>query len=127
MKRSALVVAVLALLAALVPGTAATSTEHLSVTFLSVGQSDAVLYEGPCGERGLIDAGAGDDDYVLAELDRRGSRVLEWMSVSHCDADHVGDIADIGRASGVSVGAVYDRGGVATPRTRIPTGITTTG
>lgn len=93
MKRSVLV-GVMALLMALVPATTATSEAQLSVKFLSVGQSDAVLYEGPCGELGLIDAGAGDDDYVLAELDRRGSRALEWMSVSHYDADHVGDVAD---------------------------------
>ncbi|MBW3613694.1 MAG: MBL fold metallo-hydrolase [Actinobacteria bacterium] len=68
-------------------------------------------HEGPCGERGLVDAGDGSREEILAYLDRAGSRSLRWVSPSHYDADHLGDVVDVATAPGASVGAVYDRGG----------------
>ena len=90
---------------------AAAAAGQLKVTFLAVGQGDAALYEGPCGERGLVDAGQGSVNEVLAALDAAGSRRLQWIAPSHYDADHLGDVVDLAGASGVSVGAVHDRGG----------------
>ena len=60
---------------------------------------------------GLIDADQYRSAEVLATMDALGTRHLKWISVSNYDADHVGAIVDVATASGVSVGAVYDRGG----------------
>lgn len=74
-------------------------------------QGDSALYEGPCGEVGLIDANRFRDQEVLDALDAIGTRSLTWISVSHYDSDHLGAILDVATATGVTVGAVYDRGG----------------
>lgn len=80
---------------------------------LNVGQGDATVFEGPCGERAVLDVNRFKDDDVLAFLDSEfGSRDLAWMVVTHYDADHLGGVEDVGRASGVST--VYDRGGSRT-------------
>lgn len=84
---------------------------ELAVSFVAFGHGDAAVYEGPCGDRGLLDAGAGSADEVLAVLDAVGGRSLAWAAVSHYDANHVGDVAAVATAPGASVGAVYDRGG----------------
>lgn len=105
------VLPVLVVLVGLPAGPAAAS-ERFEVVFLSVGQGDAALYRGPCGEVGLIDANRGAVDEVLAQLDAWGPRsALKWGNVSHYDADHLGDVEDVGRADGVDLEAVYDRGG----------------
>lgn len=96
-----LVVAVLVVPGAVAPASAADG--ELEVTFLDVGQGDAALYRGPCGEVGLVDAGDGARDAVLGALDARGSRALQWISPSHYDADHLGDVVDVGSAAGASV------------------------
>jgi glyoxylase-like metal-dependent hydrolase (beta-lactamase superfamily II) len=70
--------------------TPAAASGTLEVVFLAGGQWDAVLYCGPCGDVGLVDAGAGSDDEILAQLDAWGARDrLKWASVSHYDADHL--------------------------------------
>ena len=84
---------------------------ELTVYFLDVRQGDAALYVGACGEVGLIDANRHRKDEILAALDRIGTRRLEWIVVSHYDADHLGAVVDVADAPGVTVGAVYDRGG----------------
>lgn len=85
----------------------------LEIRWLALGQGDGALYVGACGEVGLIDAAAGEDDVILAELDKLGTRDLEWIIVSHYDSDNVGDVFEVATAEGVTVGAVYDRGGGA--------------
>lgn len=113
MRRAVLVVAVVAsVVTAVLPAVAVGATDHLQIVQLAVGQNDAGLVVGPCGDIGLVDAGAGASDEVLGWLDANASRGdLVWASVSHYDADHVGDVEDVGRASGVNLSAVYDRGG----------------
>lgn len=81
------------------------------MSFVAFGHGDAAVHEGACGERGLLDAGSGSADEVLAALDAAGGRSLAWAAVSHYDADHVGDVAEVATAPGASVGVVYDRGG----------------
>jgi len=95
---------------------ASAANGEFEVTFLDVGQADAALYTGPCGEVGLVDAGDGARDAVLGALDARGSRVLEWISPSHYDSDHLGDVAAVGSSSGASVATVFDRGGSRTAK-----------
>jgi beta-lactamase superfamily II metal-dependent hydrolase len=95
------------------PAAAAGPSGELTVAFLDMGQGDAAVYVGPCGEVGLVDAGDGSLDEVLAYLDAAGGRELAWISPSHYHADHIGDIVAIAQSPGVTVGAVYDRGGGA--------------
>lgn len=110
-KAALLLVLVMASATVLGSGRPASAAATLQVTFLDVGQGDAALYRGPCGELGLVDANEGARDEVLAALDAAGTRALEWISPSHYDADHLGDVADVGTAPGVSVTTVFDRGG----------------
>jgi beta-lactamase superfamily II metal-dependent hydrolase len=86
--------------------------DDLAIWILSVGQGDAALFRGPCGDFGLVDANNGARSKVVATLDANGGRGrLAWISPSHYDADHLGDVVDVATTSGVSVDAVYDRGG----------------
>lgn len=95
-----------------VTGPAYAVADELSVWILSVGQGDAALFRGPCGDFGLVDANNGAVSKVLSTLDANGGRGrLAWISPSHYDADHLGDVKDVATAPGVSVDVVYDRGG----------------
>lgn len=93
-----------------IPGSVG-STVPLKVKFLAIGQGDAALYQGPCGEMGLIDARNGSAPEILAALDATGSRSLKWVMASHYDADHIGDIVDVASSPGVTITTTYDRGG----------------
>jgi competence protein ComEC len=99
---------------------------RLSVTFLDVGQGDAMLISFPQGSLMLLDSGGrigfdsreDDEEYedvfvedsvsvaeaaVAPYLWRRGIRRLDWIAASHGDADHVGGFGEIVR--GFEIGA----------------------
>ncbi len=85
---------------------------------VDVGQGDAAVFQGPCGETGVLDAPSGHSDDVLDVLDNSfQTRELEWVAVSHYDADHLGGLLSRGGetgllvSDGVTVKRVYDRGG----------------
>ncbi|HEY4511638.1 MAG TPA: MBL fold metallo-hydrolase [Candidatus Paceibacterota bacterium] len=68
----------------------------LTVTFLNIGQGDAVFIQSPSGGQALIDGGP--DSSVLREL----SKVMPWWDRSldvvigtHPDADHIGGLIDV--------------------------------
>lgn len=64
--------------------------KKLSISFLDVGQGDAILIETPSGHDMLIDGGP--TDAVLARLGEEMNyfdRTLEVMVATHGDADHV--------------------------------------
>ena len=102
---------------------------RLSVTFLDVGQGDAMLISFPQGSLMLLDSGGqigvgsreGDeeDEDVFVEdrigigeaavapyLWRRGIRWLDWIAASHGDADHVEGFGEIVR--GFEIGAAIE-------------------
>lgn len=84
---------------------------ELEVVFVAVRQGDAAIYQGACGDVGVIDVNrfrAGD---VLTALDTYASRDLKWIASSGYDADHLGGIVDLATTAGVSVGTFFDRGG----------------
>lgn len=68
----------------------------LTVTFLDVGQGDAIYIDAPSGRQVLIDGGAGSS--VLRSL----RRVIPWYDRSidmivgtHPDTDHIGGLIDV--------------------------------
>jgi competence protein ComEC len=71
----------------------------LRVTFLDVGQGDAIFVEFPNGRRLLIDTGPAMRDYDTGErvivpfLRARGITRIDDVLVTHCDADHSGGMS----------------------------------
>jgi len=90
---------------------------RLSVTFLDVGQGEAILIEGPAGQRILVDGGPSDDALApalgrhLAFYDRR----IDLVVLTHPQADHLGGLPWVlGRydVGGVLAGPVEGDSGV---------------
>jgi competence protein ComEC len=76
----------------------------LRVTFLDVGQGDAVLLETPSA-RVLVDQGPPEGD-VAGQLSRMGIRALSAVVLTHPQRDHVGGAAEV--ISRLRVGTVLD-------------------
>lgn len=69
---------------------------ELTVSFLDVGQGDAILIEGPTGIEMLIDGGK--DRSVLRELPRVMGpldRSIDILVATHPDADHIGGLPGV--------------------------------
>jgi len=67
-----------------------TTTQKLKVSFLDVGQGDAILIQPPSGKSMLIDGGPNNN--ILAKLAREMSyfnRNIDVMEETHSDADHI--------------------------------------
>ncbi len=68
----------------------------LKVSFLNVGQGDAILIESPTKTQVLIDGGR--DRSVLRELGKRMSpldRSIDMVVETHPDADHIGGLSGV--------------------------------
>lgn len=63
------------------------------MTFLNVGQGDAILIRAPEGQTALIDAGPGVD--LSAALARWGVDTLDLVIASHPHADHIGGMRQL--------------------------------
>lgn len=92
--------AVVVLLVALNAGVAyavfVPSPKLLQVSFLDVGQGDAILIETPSGTTILIDGGR--DRSVLRQLSRvlaPWERTIDVVIESHPDTDHIGGLIDV--------------------------------
>jgi competence protein ComEC len=113
-RRTALLLGGLGVAAALGPHLAP-GDGRLRVTFLDVGQGDAILVEAPGGGRILVDGGAGGTArfdvggrVVAPFLWNRGVRRLDVVAATHADADHSGGlVAVLGQ---FTVGEVWDNG-----------------
>ena len=64
----------------------------LRITFLDVGQADAVLIQTPDGRTALIDAGRGD---IVPLLERFGVSEIDLLVATHPHADHIGGMAGV--------------------------------
>lgn len=69
---------------------------HLTVSFLDVGQGDAIFIESPTGTQVLIDGGR--DRSVLRELGKKMNpldRTIDVMIATHPDSDHIGGLPHV--------------------------------
>ena len=85
------------------------STPTLEVSFLDVGQGDAIFIEGPSGMQMLIDGGL--DRSVLRELGKRMGlldRSIDVVVETHPDADHIGGLPGV--LAAYRVGAFIEPG-----------------
>jgi len=87
----------------------------LTVSFLDVGQGDAIFIESPSGVQVLVDGGPGRS--VLRRLGRSMGffdRNLDVVIATHPDADHIGGLPDVLERYDVSFildpGVVHDTG-----------------
>jgi len=94
----------------------------LTLYILDVGQGDATLVIGPDGTSGLIDSGPPFSGMVriLPVLRQLGIDTLDWVIISHYDADHIGGLLGLLKgedqrwdtADDILIrNAVWDRGG----------------
>ena len=69
-----------------------------TVYMLDVGQGDCIFIDN--GDKDIIiDAGPGDvSNTIAAQLSSVGADEIEYMFISHCDADHIGGADDIIKA-----------------------------
>ena len=71
-------------------------SDEFTVTFLNVGQGDAIRIETPDGVQALIDGGR--DGTVLRELARElgaFDRTIDLVVATHPDMDHIGGLVDV--------------------------------
>jgi competence protein ComEC len=107
LKRRAVSLAILALMALIAwwpnlfegnlsLGASACDPVQLCVVFLDVGQGDAIFIQSPSGKQMLIDTGR--DSSVLRGLGDVMSfsdRDIDYVLVTHPDADHIGGLAEV--------------------------------
>ncbi len=81
----------------------------LEVTFLDVGEGEAIYIETPRGDRILIDTGNPITGFRVAEfLRKRGVAFLTALFITHPHPDHMGGVFHILPA--FKVGRIYDNG-----------------
>jgi competence protein ComEC len=102
--------------------TTAMAEGTLEVHFINVGQSVSTLVVGPTGETMLIDTGHYNDDgeYVLSYLQAHDIDEIDYLVVSHNDADHIGGnaaIIEYYETQADGIGAIYDPGIAASTQT----------
>jgi competence protein ComEC len=86
----------IATIAIWIPILAAESNKNLTVSFLDVGQGDAIFIQTPSGRQILVDGGPGNT--VLRELDKVMpffDRSIDIVVATHQDADHIGGLIEV--------------------------------
>jgi competence protein ComEC len=81
------------------------------ISFIDVGQGDAILLQDPHGFDILIDGGpSASGPRVVEYLRSHGVDTLEVMVNTHADADHAGGLVTVLKASDIEVGTIYTNG-----------------
>ena len=87
------------------PSAAQQDDPYVQITFLDVGQADAVVIRAPEGQTALIDAGQSE---VLQLLREMGIGEIGLAVATHPHADHIGGMADV--LNGLPVRFYMDNG-----------------
>lgn len=112
LRRLAWVGALFGILTLVSPGSLAAKGDLLRITFLSVGQGDAMAIRTPHGQWIVIDAGPRDDRFdagrkvLLPYLKSEGARSVALFVLSHGHRDHAGGAASL--FASMPVGLVLD-------------------
>ena len=87
--------------------------DGFEVIFLDVGQGDSILLRFPAGSTMLVDGGnkSAGPAVILPYFDDIHLTQLDYLVVTHPDADHCGGLDDV--VYGVDVGEVWENGQVA--------------
>ena len=75
------------------PSALLSQQDPVLITFLNVGQGDAILVRSPEGQTALIDSGPGFD--IIPSLIRLGVDTLDLVVASHPHADHIGGMRQV--------------------------------
>ncbi len=95
---------------------AETKSNLLKVTFLDVGQGDAIFIESPTGNQFLIDSGP--DKNILSALGRVMpfyDKTIDAILITHPDQDHIGGIPEIFKS--YKIGEYIDSGATSSTGT----------
>jgi competence protein ComEC len=95
---------------AVVAGDFYPKAKELTVTFIDVGQGDAILVESPEGKKILIDGGEEKRKVLLPYLQRKGINRLNLMVATHPHDDHLGGLIAVLKK--IKVDQVLDSGQV---------------
>lgn len=90
------IVAALLLVILTLVSSGVSGTSKLTVTFLNIGQGDAIFIESPSGRQMLVDGGP--DQSVLRELSARMhwyDKSIDVVIATHPDADHISGLVDV--------------------------------
>lgn len=84
--------------------------DGFEIVFLDVGQGDAILVRFPAGSTMLVDGGSKSSGkyVILPYFEEIGLAHLDYLVVTHPDADHCGGLKDV--VFGVYVGEVWENG-----------------
>jgi len=74
--------------------TLAQSNDNLKVSFIDVGQGDAILIRSPEGLFGLIDGGE-QDSGVIEYLHNQGVQSFDLVIATHPHSDHIGGLVEV--------------------------------
>ena len=87
--------------------------DHFTVVFLDIGQGDSILVQFPEGSTMLVDGGNKSAGWstILPYFEELHLTRLDYVVVSHADADHCGGLDDV--VLGVEVGQVWENGQTA--------------
>jgi beta-lactamase superfamily II metal-dependent hydrolase len=93
--------------------------QQLEVHFIDVDQGEATLIIGPTGSSFLFDGGPNAEGYasVVPLLQSKGISHLNFVSVSHYHADHLGGLDEVWQ-SGIQCTSCLDRGNNNDPSTQ---------
>lgn len=91
----------------------AVAGDDMRVSFIDVGQGDAILIEAPNGKTMLVDGGKkGEGKAVVEYIRQQGVKRLDYVVATHPDADHIGGLIAV--LNSISVRQFIDSGKVHT-------------